>query len=93
MGYEFFVGQFHLAFWDTSIFVTAENDCIKVFENKLKAEKILDDKKIAAIWEKYQEESLKALEQARGEPIPTAESIWEYVFKDKNDPASNWRNF
>lgn len=74
-------------------FVGQEGDCIKIYEEILKKEKILDDSKIKNIWDKFQDESMKALDLARTEPIPTAESIWEYVFKDKNDPHANWRNF
>lgn len=74
-------------------FVTGEVDCIKTFEEELKKKKLLTDTSIEETFNKYQEESLKALEQVRKEPAPAADSIWEYVFADKNDPHANWRNF
>lgn len=74
-------------------FVTEEKDCIKTFEAKLKKNKLITDKEIEKIWAGYADESMKALEQARTEPSPTAESVWDHVFTDKNDPANNWRNF
>jgi 2-oxoisovalerate dehydrogenase E1 component alpha subunit len=74
-------------------FVGEESDCIKGLEAKLKKEKILSEKEIQKIWDDYQQESLQALEQARKEPAPDADSIWHYVFAQKDDPASDWRNF
>ncbi|MBK9294090.1 MAG: thiamine pyrophosphate-dependent dehydrogenase E1 component subunit alpha [Oligoflexia bacterium] len=74
-------------------FVSTEGDCIKLFEEELKKKKLIDDSKIKSIFDKYQEESMKALELARTEAPPTPESVWEYVFKEKNDPHSNWRGF
>jgi 2-oxoisovalerate dehydrogenase E1 component alpha subunit len=72
-------------------FVTDEEDCLKTFEARLEKEKILDRKQIQAVWDKHQADSMAALEQARKEPAPTAESIWEYVYADNEN--ADWRKF
>ncbi|MDZ4677050.1 MAG: thiamine pyrophosphate-dependent dehydrogenase E1 component subunit alpha [Oligoflexia bacterium] len=72
-------------------FVTQEADCIKILEQKLVKQKLLTESKIKEIWDKYQDESMKALNQARTEPAPTAESIWEYVYADNEN--ADWRKF
>jgi len=43
-------------------------------------EKILNKEDSEKIWDKYQKESLAALDQARKEPGPTPESIWEFIY-------------
>lgn len=72
-------------------FVKEEKDCISLFEAKLIKEKILNKDEIAAVYEKYNKMSMSALEQARLEPIPEANSIWDYVYADNEN--SDWRKF
>ena len=43
------------------------------------------------IYEKYNKESMEALEQARKEPAPLAESIWDFVYADNEN--ADWRKF
>ncbi len=74
-------------------FVTNEADCLPLFEGELKKKKLLTDEKIKSIKDKYEKQSMDALVQARTEAPPTAESIWDFIYADKNDPANNWRNF
>jgi 2-oxoisovalerate dehydrogenase E1 component alpha subunit len=72
-------------------FVTDEKDCIKDFEKELIELKLADKDKLQAVWDKYQAESLSALEKARGEPSPDAETIWEYIYA--NNENADWRKF
>lgn len=71
--------------------VTSEEDCIKSFSDKLVSKKIITEKEIKAIWSGYEEEALRATEEARGEGSPTPESIWDHVFADNEN--SDWRKF
>ncbi len=72
-------------------FVKEEEDCLAVLEAKLLKNKIMDKNQIANVYEKYNQESMKALEQARSEPAPTAESIWDFVYADNEN--ADWRKF
>jgi 2-oxoisovalerate dehydrogenase E1 component alpha subunit len=72
-------------------FVTGEKDCLPTFEAKLLKNKVLTKDQIAAVYEKYNKEGMAALEQARHEPAPTAESIWDYVYA--NNENADWRKF
>lgn len=72
-------------------FIKEEEDCIPKFEAKLLREKLITKEEIAAIYEKYNKESMEALEQARLEPAPTAESIWDFVYADNEN--ADWRKF
>ncbi|MCC6277580.1 MAG: thiamine pyrophosphate-dependent dehydrogenase E1 component subunit alpha [Oligoflexia bacterium] len=72
-------------------FVTNETDPIKILEDQLMKEKILTEKQIKAIWEKFQESSMNALNLARTEPQPTAESVWDYVYAGNEN--ADWRKF
>jgi 2-oxoisovalerate dehydrogenase E1 component alpha subunit len=72
-------------------FVQEEKDSLKIFEQKLIKEKLMTKEKIAAVYEKYNKESMKALEQGRSEPPPKAESIWEFVYA--NNENADWRQF
>jgi 2-oxoisovalerate dehydrogenase E1 component alpha subunit len=72
-------------------FVTGEEDCIKILEEKLLKQKLITQSDIKKIWDKYQDESMQALNLARTEEAPTAESIWEYVYADNEN--ADWRKF
>lgn len=72
-------------------FINDETDPIKIFEERLLKEKLLTKDKADSILKKYQDESMRALEQARQEPNPTAESIWDYVYADNEN--ADWRKF
>ncbi len=66
-------------------------DPVMEFEKKLLAAGILNETEVKKIWEIYEEEGVKAQEQARGEPSPSAESVWDHVFV--NNENADWRKF
>lgn len=68
-----------------------EEDCVKSFSQKLISKKIITEKEITRIWEHYEEEALRATEEARGEGVPTSDSIWDHVFAGNEN--SDWRKF
>ncbi|MCB0385474.1 MAG: thiamine pyrophosphate-dependent dehydrogenase E1 component subunit alpha, partial [Bdellovibrionales bacterium] len=68
-----------------------EEDCVEVFEEKLKKVGLLTDSKIKAIWEEYEKEAREAQEQVRQEPAPTEESLWDHFFV--NNENGDWRKF
>jgi 2-oxoisovalerate dehydrogenase E1 component alpha subunit len=72
-------------------FVKEEKDCLAIFETKLLKEKILNKNEIAAVYEKYNKMSMEALEQARKEPPPDANSIWDFIYADNEN--ADWRKF
>lgn len=72
-------------------FVQNEEDCLKSFSEKLLSKQIITEKEIKTIWTIYEEEALRATEEARGEGVPTSESIWDHVFAGNEN--SNWRKF
>lgn len=71
--------------------VTNEADCIKDFEKKLLQSDLITQKEISEVWKKYEEEGIRATEEARAEGVPSPESIWDHTFLG-NDNA-DWRKF
>lgn len=71
--------------------VSGEEDCVKSFSDKLVSNKILTEKEVKAMWSTYEDEALRATEEARGEGAPTPESIWDHVYADNEN--SDWRKF
>lgn len=65
--------------------------CIKKFEAKLKSMKLLTDKAITDIWNKYKEESKKVSAEVGKEIDPKGESIWDHIYF--NSENANWREF
>lgn len=71
--------------------VQGEVDPVKEFEKKLLKAGLLTEKQVQKIWEGFEAEGVRATEQARKEPVPTAESVWDHTyFKNEN---ADWRNF
>jgi len=68
-----------------------EEDCLMVFEKLLLRNDILKEKDAKQLWTQYAEEARQAQEQARLEPAPTGESVWENVFA--NGENADWRKF
>jgi 2-oxoisovalerate dehydrogenase E1 component alpha subunit len=68
-----------------------EEDCIKSFSEKLISKKVITEKEIKTIWTTYEEEALRATEEARTEGTPSADSIWDHVFAENEN--SDWRKF
>lgn len=71
--------------------VNSEVDCVKEFEKKLIQQGYLTKDKAQALWDKYEEEGVRAVEQARSEPVPTAESVWDHTYA--NNENADWRKF
>lgn len=68
-----------------------EVDCLKEFETQLLRQGYLTESKVRSIWEKYEEEGVKATEQARQEPTPNAESVWDHIYVGGEN--ADWRKF
>ncbi|WP_374029825.1 thiamine pyrophosphate-dependent dehydrogenase E1 component subunit alpha [Bdellovibrio bacteriovorus] len=66
-------------------------DPVVAFENRLLDAGILTEKAIKKIWEIYEAEGIAAQEQARQEPVPTGESVWDHVFVGNEN--ADWRKF
>lgn len=68
-----------------------EVDCLKEFEQKLLKADVIKEMAAQQVWADYEEEARQAQEQARLEPVPTGESVWEDVFADGEN--ADWRKF
>lgn len=66
-------------------------DPVLSFEKKLIAAGLLNKAEAQKIWEEYEEEGVAAQLQARVEPSPTSESVWENVYVDSEN--ADWRKF
>jgi len=65
-------------------FVKNETDCLARFEQKLEERKLLTRAQMDEMRAKYTQELLEASKRVREEPQPKPETIWDYVFADKN---------
>lgn len=66
-------------------------DPVMVFEERLLRAGIISEKAVKKIWEIYETEGVAAQEQARQEPVPTSESVWDHVYV--NNENADWRKF
>lgn len=64
---------------------------IELFEKKLVDQKWIKPAEVKEIWERYDEESRKAADLVRSEPVPTRESIWDHVYVGSEN--ADWRKF
>lgn len=71
--------------------VEQELDCVLTFEKKLLKAGLLKEADAKAIWAQYEEEGVRAAEQARSEGVPTSESVWDHVYVDSEN--ADWRKF
>lgn len=71
--------------------VDNEADPVFVYEAKLLKAGLLKEASARALWAKYEEEGVRAAEQARGEGVPTSESIWDHIYV--NNENADWRKF
>lgn len=71
--------------------VTGEIDCLADFEKKLVQHGLISQSEIKQIWEKYEKEAIDCVTQARTEPEPKAETLWDYTYV--NNENADWRNF
>ncbi len=68
-----------------------EMDCVKIFEKDLLKAGLLTVAKVKEIWTGYEEESVRATETARKEPVPSAETVWDHIYVDNEN--ADWRKF
>jgi 2-oxoisovalerate dehydrogenase E1 component alpha subunit len=61
-----------------------EVDCIDRFEQALEDRNVLSRAQMDQLRARYTQELLDASKSVRSEPPPTASSVWDYVFADKN---------
>lgn len=66
-------------------------DPVLSFEKRLIDAGMLTEKAAKKIWEIYETEGVVAQEQARQEPVPTPESVWDHVYV--NNENADWRKF
>lgn len=66
-------------------------DPVFSFEKRLIDAGLLTEKAAKKIWEIYESEGVIAQEQARQEPVPTPESVWDHVYV--NNENADWRKF
>jgi 2-oxoisovalerate dehydrogenase E1 component alpha subunit len=64
--------------------VKDETDCLVRFEEKLESRKLITRAQMDEMRTKFTAELLEASKKVREEPQPDPNSIWEYVFADKN---------
>jgi 2-oxoisovalerate dehydrogenase E1 component alpha subunit len=65
-------------------FVKDEADCLARFEQKLEEKKLLTRGQMDEMRAKYTQDLLEASKRVREEPQPAPETVWDYVFADKN---------
>lgn len=65
-------------------FVKDETDCLARFEQKLEERKLRTRAEMDEMRARFTAELLEASKRVREEPQPRPDSIWEYVFADKN---------
>jgi 2-oxoisovalerate dehydrogenase E1 component alpha subunit len=65
-------------------FVKDEVDCLARFEQKLEDRKLLARHQMDEMRARFTQELLEASKKVREEPQPQGETIWDYVFADKN---------
>jgi len=68
-----------------------EVDPVRDFEQKLLKAGLLKESDCKQIWTAFEAEGVRATEQARTEPVPSAESIWDHTFV--NNENADWRKF
>lgn len=68
-----------------------EVDPIKDFEQRLLKAGLISLSDVKKIADEFEQEGVRALEQARTEPVPQPESIWDHTFVGNEN--ADWRNF
>lgn len=67
--------------------IEQEVDCLARFETKLEERKLRTRSEMDDMRARFTQELLEASKKVREEPQPAAETIWDYVFADKNHVA------
>ncbi|MES3037460.1 MAG: thiamine pyrophosphate-dependent dehydrogenase E1 component subunit alpha [Bdellovibrionota bacterium] len=71
--------------------ISSETCCIRSFEEKLLKTGFITADRIREIWNQYEQEAIKATEQVRSEPSPTADTVWDHTYA--NGENADWRKF
>jgi len=71
--------------------VPGEVDPVKEFEQRLLRAGLLKESEVQKIWEAFEAEGVRATEQARTEPVPTGDSVWDHTYV--NNENADWRKF
>ncbi len=64
--------------------VKEELDCVTEMENKLEERRVITRSRIDELRTQYTQELLVASQKVLEEPMPQPESVWDYVFADRN---------
>lgn len=64
---------------------------IENFEKKLIDQRLLSGEECKAIWKKYEDESRRAADLVRQEPVPRPEDIWDHTYAQNEN--ADWRKF
>jgi len=60
-----------------------EQDCLKEFEARLETDGVLTRQQMDDIRKRWNEEIAEKARQARDEPLPASESIWQHIYSEK----------
>ncbi len=71
--------------------LSREAETPEEFEVSERWDAYIKEKAAQLVWADYEEEARQAQEQARLEPVPSADSIWENVYADSEN--ADWRKF
>ncbi len=71
--------------------VQGEFDPVLEFEKELLEADILTAAQAKVIWEVFEAEGVRATEEARREPVPTADSVWDHTYFGNEN--ADWRKF
>lgn len=71
--------------------VQSEVDPVREFQKRILKADLLTEIADKAIWQKYEDEGIRAADIARNEPVPTSESIWDHTFVGNEN--ADWRKF
>lgn len=71
--------------------VQGEIDPVKIFEKKIVDQGVMTTSAVQKLWEEFEAEGVRATEQARLEPVPQGDSIWDNIYV--NNENADWRKF
>lgn len=71
--------------------VEGEEDCVKLFEEKLFRWGVMDEAEVKKMSSEYNAETMKVVEQVRKESAPKPESLWDHVYV--GGKTGDWREF
>jgi 2-oxoisovalerate dehydrogenase E1 component subunit alpha len=64
-------------------FVSNEQDCVKEFEARLEADGVLTRAQMDEVRKRWSDEIAEKARQAREEPLPSPDSIWDHIYAEK----------